>query len=56
MQQKESKTSWHFNISMFKSAIRIFAGVALMLADQWYVNAAGGMLIGAEILGILEEL
>ena len=56
MQQKESKTNWHFRISIIKSVVRIFAGIALMYGDQWYLNAAGGMLIGAEILGILEEL
>jgi hypothetical protein len=55
MQQKESKTNWHFQISLFKSIIRIFAGLVLLYADQWYFNAAGGLLIGAEILGILEE-
>jgi hypothetical protein len=36
--------------------IRIMAGIALMITDGWYLNAAGGMLIGAEILGIIEEL
>jgi hypothetical protein len=56
MQPKESKSNWHFKISIIKSCIRIFAGIALMYADQWYFNAAGGLLIGAEILGILEEL
>jgi hypothetical protein len=56
MQPKESKTNWHFRISIIKSVIRIFAGIALLYADQWYINAAGGMLIGAEVLGILEEL
>ena len=56
MQQKESKTNWHFRISIIKSVVRIFAGIALMYADQWYFNAAGGLLIGAEILGIVEEL
>lgn len=55
MQLKESKTNWHFNISLIKSGIRICAGIALMYADQWYFNAAGGLLIGAEILGIVEE-
>ena len=55
MQQRESKTNWHFNISLFKSGIRIFAGIALLYADQWYFKTAGGLLIGAEILGILEE-
>ena len=56
MQPKESKSNWHFKISIIKSVIRIFAGIALLCADQWYFHAAGGMLIGAEILGILEEL
>ena len=55
MQQKESKTNWHFRLSMAKSIIRIFAGALLMSADQWYFNAAGGLLIGAELLGIAEE-
>lgn len=56
MQEKESKTNWHFRISIIKSIIRIGAGLALMYGDLWYLNAAGGMLVGAEILGILEEL
>ena len=56
MQQKESKTNWHFRISITKSITRILASLTLMYADHWYFNAAGGLLIGAEILGILEEL
>jgi hypothetical protein len=56
MQQKESKTNWHFKISIIKSIVRILAGLALMYANQWYFNATGGLLIGAEILGIVEEL
>ena len=56
MQQKESKTNWHFRISIVKSIIRVLAGLILMYPDQWYLNAVGGLLIGAEILGILEEL
>ncbi len=56
MQPKESKSSRHFILSLIKSVIRIFAGIALLCADQWYFHAAGGMLVGAEILGILEEL
>ena len=55
MQQKESKTNWHFRLSIAKSITRILAGVLLMSTDQWYFNAAGGLFIGAEILGILEE-
>jgi len=56
MQQKESKTNWHFNMSLAKSCIRILAGLVLMCAEGWYFHAAGGMLVGAEFLGILEEL
>jgi hypothetical protein len=55
MQLRESKTNWHFNISLIKSAVRIMAGTALLFPNEWYLNAAGGLLIGAEILGIIEE-
>jgi hypothetical protein len=55
MQPKESKSTWHFRISIAKSIVRVFAGFAFMYADQWYFNAAGGLLVGAEILGIIEE-
>ena len=56
MQPKESKTNWHFTISIIKSVVRIMAGITLLFPNEWYLNAAGGMLIGAEILGIVEEL
>lgn len=55
MQPRESKSNWHFTLSIAKSIVRVFAGFALLYANQWYFNAAGGLLIGAEILGILEE-
>ena len=55
MQPKESNSSRHFKFSLFKSIVRIFAGMMLLYADQWYFNAAGGLLVGAEILGIAEE-
>jgi hypothetical protein len=55
MQPKESNSSRHFKLSLFKSVVRIFAGMMLLYADQWYFNAAGGLLIGAEMLGIAEE-
>ena len=54
--QPKDPSKWHFRISIVKSIIRICAGVALMMTDQWYLDAAGGMLVGAEILGILEEI
>ena len=53
MQPKESKTNWHFRISVFKSILRIFAGTALM---SEYMVTAGCFFIVAEILGIIEEL
>ena len=53
MQEKESHTNWHFKISIFKSILRIIAGIALI---SEYVVAAGSFFIVAEILGIIEEL
>ncbi len=43
----------HKYISFAKSGVRIAAGAALCLGMLWY---AGGLLILAEILGIVEEL
>ena len=43
----------HFYISLVKSAVRIGAGVALIFGSFLW---AGILLIGAEVLGILEEL
>jgi len=53
MQEKESKTNWHFRISLIKSIIRIMAGVSLFNEQLVF---AGLLLIIAEILGIAEEL
>ncbi len=53
MQQKESKTKWHFTLSMIKSVFRIFAGVAIIFQD---FEIGGFLFILAEVLGILEEL
>ena len=52
-QKKESKTSWHFTLSVIKSAVRVMAGVTLF-NDQ--VVFAGALLIIAELFGIIEEL
>ena len=52
MQPKESKSNWHFTISLIKSFMRMGAGTALLMG---YVFQAGGLLILAEILGIMEE-
>jgi len=56
MQEKESKTNWHFRISILKSVIRIGAGVFLFLNNGLYIQLTGILLILAEMLGILEEL
>ena len=52
MEQKESKSSRHFNISLAKSGVRILAALCLMTESIWL---AGGLLLIAEILGIMEE-
>ena len=52
MEQKDPSKR-HFYISIVKSAVRILAGVYLIFGD--FVTA-GALLIGAEVLGILEEL
>ena len=52
-QPKESKTNWHFRVSIAKSFLRVLAGVTLI---QSHVITAGILLILAEILGIIEEL
>ncbi len=43
----------HFYVSLVKSGLRIIAGCLLMAGNIWM---AGFFLIGAELLGILEEL
>jgi hypothetical protein len=53
MQPKESKTNWHFKISLIKSAIRIWAGLCITNGG---LIAGGIFLILAEILGIVEEI
>lgn len=53
MQVKESKTNWHFRISLVKSILRIAAG--MLLATQHF-GASGVTFIIAEGLGIVEEL
>ena len=43
----------HFYISLVKSGVRIGAGVALLMESFLWT---GILLIGAEVLGIVEEL
>jgi hypothetical protein len=52
MQEKESKTSWHFRISLAKSFFRIIAG-GVLCGELFLI--AGILLIAAEVLGIVEE-
>ena len=51
--QSKDTSKAHFQISMVKSVIRIVAGIALI---QNNFLLAGTLFIGAEILGIAEEL
>jgi hypothetical protein len=53
MQEKESKTNWHFYISLVKSGLRFGAGFSLIFGS---IPAAGALFILAEVLGIVEEL
>ena len=52
MQEKESKSNWHFKISMAKSVLRVSAGISLLFND---ILTAGIFFIVAEVLGIIEE-
>jgi hypothetical protein len=45
---------WHRNISFAKSALRIIAGLFLVISGS--LMGAGIFLILAEILGIFEEI
>ena len=51
--QPKDTSRGHFWVSLAKSAIRIFAGGALMAGDVWL---AGVSIVLAEILGVLEEI
>ncbi len=60
--QPKDTSRGHFYVSLVKSFLRIVAGVSFIAsaiepfhADK-YVILAGALLIGAEALGILEEL
>ncbi len=53
MQKKESKTNWHFYISLVKSGIRFGAGGVLFMGQ---LEAVGVLIILGEILRIVEEL
>jgi hypothetical protein len=53
MEQKESKSSKHFRISILKSGIRMIGCGVLMLNG---IFLAGCLFFIAECLGIVEEL
>jgi len=53
MEQKESKSSKHFKISMLKSGIRMF-GCAALIGNSMLI--AGCLFLIAECCGVIEEL
>jgi hypothetical protein len=56
MEQKESKTNKHFIISLIKSLIRMMAFCGFMLIpNNNILQVSGGLLMVAELLGIIEE-
>lgn len=60
--QPKDTSKGHFYVSLVKSFVRVAAGVALIMSavEPFYVDhfiiTAGALLIGAEILGVVEEL
>jgi hypothetical protein len=51
--QPKDTSKGHFYVSIVKSAVRIAAGVALIMGS---LVVCGALLIMAEILGIVEEV
>lgn len=51
--QPKDTSKGHFYVSLVKSVFRIAAGISLALG---FLQAAGGLLVLAEVLGIAEEL
>jgi len=60
--QPKDTSKGHFYVSLVKSFLRIGAGFALILGANnpalltSFIMTTGGLLIAAELLGILEEL
>lgn len=55
-EQKESNVpnpEWHFRLSILKSLLRIFAGMALVKGS---IQACGVLLVIAELVGVAEEI
>jgi len=59
--QPKDPSKGHFYVSLIKSGLRMIAGSSIVAAGyvipgaEWLV-AGGVLLIGAEILGVVEEL
>ena len=53
MEQKESKSSKHFKISILKSGVRMI-GCGFLIMGSYTI--AGMLLFTAECLGVVEEL
>jgi thiosulfate reductase cytochrome b subunit len=53
---KESKTNRHFTFSLAKSGVRFVAYIAICASLEPMLVLAGVLLIGAEVLGIMEEI
>lgn len=51
--QPKDTSRGHFYVSLVKSGLRIVAGAALIQGNLFW---AGFFFIGAELLGILEEM
>jgi hypothetical protein len=51
--QPKDTSKGHFYVSLVKSAIRVFAGIALINGN---LMLAGALVIAAEVLGVVEEL
>ncbi len=58
--QPKDTSRGHFYVSLIKSGLRIIAAGCIITAgyaiNQPWIVAGGALLLGAEILGIVEEL
>jgi hypothetical protein len=58
--QPKDTSKGHFYASLIKSALRIVAGACIItsgyVTQQYWLVSGGVLLVGAEILGIVEEL
>lgn len=55
--QPKDTSKGHFYVSLAKSAVRVAAGVAIIMIDvNVWATIAGSLFIVAEILGVVEEI